>query len=66
MKLHLVVPLKIFHHSFAGIAQIAFLENPFEILMLIQNLILLQVNLQLAIQEKKEFWQVLNQFVLST
>ena len=46
MKWHLAVPLKGFPNSFASIAEMAFLEDRFEILMLIQNHILLQVNLQ--------------------
>ena len=46
MKWHLAAPLKAFPNSFASIAEMAFLEDRFEILMLIQNHILLQVNLQ--------------------
>ena len=37
MKLHLVVPLKTFHHLFAGIVLSAFLEDRFEILMLTKS-----------------------------
>ena len=66
MELHLTFPLKTFHHSFAGIVQIAFLEDRFETLMLMQNHILLLVNLQYSMQDKEKFLQVLNQFVLST
>ena len=66
MELHLAVPTITLHYSFTSIAQISFLEDCFEILMLIQNHILLQVNLQKVIQKKEEFWQVLNQFLLPT